>query len=527
MDPTLNTLDSEARSLYSSAPVLPDGTPGAIQVMLDLEGTAPYDNTLPRRKTLFLMLKGLRAFAQDHYQFFSKGFQGVGNVDMARSKIFPPEDALARIEAQIAEDAEIIIRAIQQRTIVRYQGTLGIADGLAYRALNAGANMMGFVSPKTSWGKTYTVLTYFRKSTEIRVIPYLPVALIGIPMSAIGEKRDLLAVAHEVGHYLYHHRQIDPTTNWMNHGYSELPGEIGGWQEEVFADICGGAIAGSVLAYDFQELSKLYPRDVFVSNDSEHPRPCLRPLIYTHLLRVRGNSIVKELANALDMEWGRELVKRWCDTPALVGNTPFANTAPFGQVFDALKTLTAFYLPQEGNANLSADQRYLIRLGKALALMGRNADRPTIGPDVTQLVEQAMARIFCNDEWSIRPELMATDQDTLINNPDQFFVNDHETLVNLPIPELDDYTEGEIARLWRDWIQRERFFDGATPDDILTTLAGAHLPMGVGDDVFDFFKHPVLPPLTGPGPRTWTWQPLWYASSWTTHDPNEGPGRPP
>ena len=46
-------------------------------------------------------------------------------------------------------------------------------------------------------------LTYLQKSYETRVIPYAEVCLIGIPFTSVRLTEDLLAIPHEVGHYVF------------------------------------------------------------------------------------------------------------------------------------------------------------------------------------------------------------------------------------------------------------------------------------------------------------------------------------
>ena len=73
--------------------------------------------------------------------------------------------------------------------------TLEDVDKLTY----AGLKML---RPYLSTEETFTVLTYFRRSANVRVLPYAPVALIGVPLTGIGlsteggVSTDLLAIPH-------------------------------------------------------------------------------------------------------------------------------------------------------------------------------------------------------------------------------------------------------------------------------------------------------------------------------------------
>jgi hypothetical protein len=48
-----------------------------------------------------------------------------------------------------------------------------------------------------------TAITYTWTTNTSRVIPYADVALIGLPISVLGNQEDVLAIPHEVGHFLF------------------------------------------------------------------------------------------------------------------------------------------------------------------------------------------------------------------------------------------------------------------------------------------------------------------------------------
>lgn len=497
---------------------------GAIQSFLERESDLKAAG-VTRLDTIVPLLKGLRAFAADHFSFFYRGFRGEGDVFLERSQVFPVETALARIVNQMTEDAEIIMRAAHQRGIKEYRDRLAIADTLAYRALSQAEETLGIQNGRTAWNKPFSVLTYFQKSAEIRVVPYLPVALIGIPLTALLEPRDLLAIPHEVGHYIYHHRQFDHSTDAMDHAFTETTTELGKWQEEVFADVCAAALAGGIMAFDFQEVSKRYHRELFIRNDGEHPPPFMRPLIYTHVLRTWGAADTRELANALDERWGRVLAARWSKPLDLPEGTPFsAVSANIQASADALQPKAH---DPALSPTLTAEEIYLLTLGKALSWIGRNGERPTLGADMKRLVEQAMARIDFGDDWTVEKAKMLEDLNDKREDADKYFVQGFRSLTTgaAPVPPLP-VTDQEINQLWQEWVKREEFFNKQLPGDLPIDPAIGKPKIGVGQDEFLFFRHPTNPPPTAGQEIKPTWQPLWFAGTWTT-GPADSPGRPP
>jgi hypothetical protein len=150
-----------------------------------------------------------------------------------------------------------------------------------------------------------SVLTYFNKSAIIRLIPYAPIALIGIPFSAVKVNKDLLAIPHEIGHFVYHHAPglaarlhacIPLYPNWINH-----------WIEEIFADIFAAYGACPVCGFSLQEIMLDNSQEKFVVDDGEHPPDAIRPFGFNHALRHLGHT---QIADALDKLWREHLAIR-------------------------------------------------------------------------------------------------------------------------------------------------------------------------------------------------------------------------
>lgn len=273
-----------------------------------------------RKETLSLLLRSLRAFAKNQFEFFYEGFGFEVSKDsfLVESKQFPPEYVLKAILYQIAEDLSVIQKAWSQRLHVgqtlRDLESLAFADSLAYHALD--------LAKKNNLLKYGTVLTYYQKSANVRVIPYAPVALIGLPLSAkyaLDEKgtpqsnvRDLLAVPHEVGHYIYKlgHVGNDTMLAFVQKLVSENPFWRYRWLEEIFADLYGAAVAGPAIALDFQELQtdNNLPHE-FVEDDGEHPVPIIRPYIYIDALK-KIPSKFPDAHKTMNRFWNKRLARR-------------------------------------------------------------------------------------------------------------------------------------------------------------------------------------------------------------------------
>ena len=204
--------------------------------------------------------------------------------------------------------------------------TLDKADILAYTALKPAikANLL----------PDMTVVTYFQKSVSVHIMPYAPVALIGIPFSAIDNPCDLLAIPHEVGHYVYRHGIFQDQAHKGSRFEAVLRNQLAGrpqwllnWVEEIFADVYGCLVAGPVIALSFQDLQAEYALPDFISEDGEHPTPALRPNVYHHALK-HGN-LCTEATAALESHWAQYLATR----PTL-GALKFAGAGVAGELIN-------------------------------------------------------------------------------------------------------------------------------------------------------------------------------------------------
>ena len=282
------------------------------------------DNALNQKflgvEALGCVIDGFKLFAEGQYTYF-------------RTQQPPPtyqrELGLRITLNKLSQDLEVIERIACQRSASRTNATLAkrlaLTDALAYEAMRP---VFGDLLHEGA-----TVLTYFQKSPEIRVIPYTNVALIGMPYSCLTEDRDLLALPHEVGHYIYWNAlnakpsrflgsdlRVADLLQWqLRKAFPMLSDYALAWTEEAFADCYGAWVAGPYLAKDSQDYEVEYAPTNLLRDDGEHPLPAIRPYSHIQMLRNQGQS---GWADQLRSEW-RDAVQAafYCD-PEMTQFTP-------------------------------------------------------------------------------------------------------------------------------------------------------------------------------------------------------------
>ncbi len=250
--------------------------------------------TVSRKETIAALLTALKSFGQSQLAFFVNGFDPKAKVvRLEPSTLYPPEYAMRTTVDQIAYDLDLIQRAYQQRLPTQsspeMRSTLAKADYLAYQALKpAIANKLI---------DDVTVITYFQKVVNVRIIPYAPVAFVGLPLSALAVPRDLLAIPHEVGHYVFRHgrtqKGIVAGSRFdaaLTQQFADLPAWCRAWLEEIFADVYGALVAGPIMALGFADLVSDDPYVDFTADDGEHPVAALRPGVYHTVFQKQGNN---------------------------------------------------------------------------------------------------------------------------------------------------------------------------------------------------------------------------------------------
>lgn len=283
-------------------------------------GQRSTGSRMGRRRSAWIGLGCLAAFARTQFDFLRAGLQPGGSFEA--DDRFPLEFLIEATARQVSFDMDVFLRAVNHRetatATAAMRETLDAADRLATDAILP-AVRHALVEPTV-------MLTYFQKSPTIRLMPYVPLALIGIDFSALGDHTRLLAIAHETGHHVY--RQV--TANYTAHldeqiaamatpapASSAWPTWLLAWEEEIFADIYAALVAGPAAALALHEIIQTGARASLVEDDGDHPLDALRPQILHTTLRTMAAQAsgdrrkkLSAAADALDARWQEVLSTR-------------------------------------------------------------------------------------------------------------------------------------------------------------------------------------------------------------------------
>jgi hypothetical protein len=271
-----------------------------------------------RGRTALLGLRCLAAFAAKQFALLDRGFAAQ---QLEADPNFPPEFLLEATARQVSFDIDVLLRTLGQRneddSTAQMRATLDLADRLAADA----------VAPAVRHRliEETAVLTYFQKTPTIRLLPYAPLALIGLDLTAIADPTRLVAVAHEVGHHVY--RQM--TTNYAANvdaqiaqraaapaADAQVPTWLLPWAEEVFADVYGVLVAGPIAGLSVQAMLAAELPGILLQDDADHPLPALRPEIAIAVLRKlaaqggEGDDRLGQTADLLAQQWQAFLAAR-------------------------------------------------------------------------------------------------------------------------------------------------------------------------------------------------------------------------
>lgn len=311
----------------------------------------------PRGDILLCLLQRLQDFA--HWQFNFFFYQGFASNRLATSDSRPPDYVYAALLDQVSIDFSVIQQAVAQ-CLPGYGDpemakTLDITDRLAFLALQPSLTATAkpfYLDPAT------TVVTYFKKNPSIRVIPYAPIALIGLPYTAIQVSKDWLSLPHEVAHYLYRHAKDTQdgigVAKALEQQLKYLPHYVVRWTEEIFADVYGCRVAGPAFADSGQALQQTFTLDEFFADDGEHPAPVLRPYIYQKALNASWSKGAATVSAAWD-NYRRDQQKktatpqarkkqykvhdwRWIDIDRIVRPNASQGTQPVDAIISAVLT---------------------------------------------------------------------------------------------------------------------------------------------------------------------------------------------
>ena len=253
------------------------------------------------------------------------------------AQVLPPGHQIRECFQQFTIDFEIVQSAIQQRRLYGSANEPGsgyaqaeslvITDKLALMALAPFQHLL----PYTDSESQIIPITYFSKKIHIRQLPYTDqFILVGLTYDLASSIRDeaeqrkqesvpsfeLMAIPHEVGHFLYHHIHLaDGATvaSVSKEKFEDNP--YYHWCEELFADIYGCVIAGPFAVLGLQALLATSDKERALLDNQEHPMAIFRPYFLSEMLRVLGKGkpdryAFAELAMYLDANW-TAIVERW------------------------------------------------------------------------------------------------------------------------------------------------------------------------------------------------------------------------
>ncbi len=268
------------------------------------------------------------------YQF-TEGAAIILQPSFDQKKGYSPRHLWRVLLNEASTDLQIIQAAVQQRSPgkenqpdgkVSSQQTLFTADIISEHALGQAV--------KSGYLKHTPVITYLKEDITVRTVPYAKVVLISVAFASMqpgfGERdkegvsylrvsRDMLAIAHEVGHHLFWQGNMPGRRRSVyKHLQKRLKrAQIGEWDwrrawlEEIFADTYGCLVAGPVMALSFQDILTDNPPSLLRKDTGHHPIPALRPYIQTRILRgitdANGNPLYMGASKQLDARWEKWL----------------------------------------------------------------------------------------------------------------------------------------------------------------------------------------------------------------------------
>jgi len=233
----------------------------------------------------------------------------------------------------IATDHEIIQRAVIQRrwnhdaADGKYHQSeqaveLLVMDKLAIKAVAPFQHLL------PDHAAPLAMITYFSDTTHIHRVPYTNrFILVGVsydrisPTDSSADDKtltgkdfsafELMAIPHEVGHYIYQHGKLanGKTFRELSKKFAENP--YYRWCEEIFADLYGCIVAGPLSVFSMQAFLASGDQTRAWKDDAEHPAPLVRSYILSEILRVLSEVDQKEpkhynfsrLPAKLDQEW--------------------------------------------------------------------------------------------------------------------------------------------------------------------------------------------------------------------------------
>lgn len=291
------------------------------------------DFELKQMLSLYLLVIGLNSFFWGSLRNLMQA-----SLQAHRETQTPPPLHLIRTCFRLTGvDAEILQRAIIQRrwevdTAGGYIRSLQATSLLVTDKLTAMA--LAPVQQRLPGSLDVKPLTYFSRETHIHQLPYSDrYVLVGLSYDLItpnasrriygdgsnGEKKlpafELMAIPHEVGHFVYHHARMQDGRAFLDLGEQFKDNPYQRWCEEIFADVYGCLVAGPLTALGLQAILATGDWEQIGEDDSEHPTPLVRPFLLSEILRELGRQQPDRYAfpqaiESLDANWAG-ILQRW------------------------------------------------------------------------------------------------------------------------------------------------------------------------------------------------------------------------
>ena len=302
----------------------------------DLSDVIDHPFQVKQLLNLFALSRSLVAF--DHNTLQKLMLESL--TQHQQDKTLPPLHLIRNCFRRTATDHEIIQRATVQRRWNQdepgqpyYQSEqaveLVVMDKLAIKAVTPFQHLLPAQSHQPA------IITYFSDTTHIHHLPYTNrFILVGVSYDRVSLADDLsddetltgrdfsafelMAIPHEVGHYLYQHGRLKDGRTFpeVSRKFSDNP--YYRWCEEIFADLYGCIVAGPLSVFSIQAFLTSGDRERVWKDDEEHPTPLLRSYLLSEILRVLGEldeNVSKPyrfptVTRNLDEDW-TEILGQW------------------------------------------------------------------------------------------------------------------------------------------------------------------------------------------------------------------------
>lgn len=281
-----------------------------------------------------LLLTWLDSFSEEFFKFFHHGFKLTSGYSFEEyPKEVNPDVVFGNLINQVNNDLSVLLNAVDRRLAESSQNKdvrSSIINDILTEASNDAEEvyrqLAPFLDPSTQ------LLLYLHKSPVVRVIPYAPVVLIGLPVTGGSDNLNARAaikfgsIPHEFGHHLYWYGRLPSEENEfyerkllreeikekfcndasLSKYMDDNPAWLDYWSEEIVADIVSTVIYGEMAVELLQNRLLTISNRFYLHDDNQYPIPILRPYIS---LKVLSRTDAEGAANR-EQQWTRKLCER-------------------------------------------------------------------------------------------------------------------------------------------------------------------------------------------------------------------------